>query len=77
MIPCYNEEASIPKFYEETKSVINTLRDFNNSYNTYFGVKVNLSYLIQKFEPYEHLLNILIEDPFISKEDKQFVNDFI
>lgn len=28
MIPCYNEEASIPKFYEETKSVINTLTNY-------------------------------------------------
>lgn len=28
MVPCYNEEASIPRFYEETKSVINTLPDY-------------------------------------------------
>ena len=28
MVPCYNEEASIPKFYEETKSVINTLTNY-------------------------------------------------
>lgn len=28
MVPCYNEEASIPRFYEETKSVINTLPNY-------------------------------------------------
>lgn len=28
MVPCYNEEASIPRFYEETKSVISTLPNY-------------------------------------------------
>lgn len=28
MVPCYNEEASIPRLYEETKSVINTLPNY-------------------------------------------------
>ena len=60
---------------DNKKSVINTLRDFNKLYNRYFGVRINLSYLNQPFVPYEHLLNVLIEDPYVIEEDKQFVND--
>lgn len=29
MVPCYNEEASISRFYEETKGVIDTLKNYD------------------------------------------------
>ena len=64
----------LPK-QDNKKIIIDTLRHFNNNNNRYFGVRVNLNYLIEKFEPYEHLLTVLIDDPFVKNEDKQFVKD--
>jgi len=65
----------LPK-QDNKKSVIDILRDFNKNNNRYFGVRINLNYLIGKFEPYEHLLTVLIDDPFVKNEDKQFVKDY-
>jgi len=64
----------LPK-QDNKKSVIDNLRNFNKNNNRYFGVIMNLNYLIEKFEPYEHLLTVLIDDPFVKNEDKQFVKD--
>lgn len=63
----------LPK--EDNKaSVIKSLREFNRVNNKYFGILINLNYLNKKFIPYENLLKALIEDPFVSKEDKEFLN---
>ena len=59
------------------KKIINILNEFSLNNNTYMGVYINLSYLNCKFEIYEHLLNSLINDPFVLKEDKIFINKLL
>ncbi len=58
-------------------TIIQTLKNFNSLNNTYMGVLINLNYLNRKFEIYEHLLNLLINDPFVLTEDKNFVNQLL
>ena len=62
---------------DNKSTIIQTLKNFNSLNNTYMGVFVNLSYLKGKFEIYEHLLNLLINDPFVLTEDKKFVNQLL
>ena len=62
---------------DNKSTIIQTLKNFNSLNNTYMGVFVNLSYLNRKFEIYEHLLNLLINDPFVLTEDKKFVNQLL
>ena len=55
------------------KSVIDNLKNYNKEDNTCLGTKVNLSFITSKFQVYEYLLNSLIEDPFVSNKDKDFL----
>ena len=64
----------LPKEDNKT-SIIKKLREFNYTENTYWNKKINLHYLSKKFKPYEYLLNTLIEDNFVSREDKEFVKN--
>ena len=66
----------MPKDYNKS-SIIQTLKNFNLKNNTYMGAFVNLSYLNRKFEIYEHLLNLLIKDPFVVMEDKNYINKLL
>ena len=62
---------------DNKSTIIQTLKNFNSLNNTYMGVFANLSYLNGKFEIYEHLLNLLINDPFVLMEDKKYVNQLL
>ena len=62
---------------DNKKSVIKNLKLFNNDNNRYFGQKINLRYLRKKFEPYEYLLNSLIEDNFVSDSNKEFLRNLL
>ena len=59
------------------KSIISLLRTFNNEKNTYMGVSLHLGQLIKKFIPYEYLLNELIKDKYVSKDDLIFVKELL
>ena len=50
------------------KSIINELRRYNNSEN-----QINFSFLKSNFYILENLVKILIRDPFVSNEDKEFL----
>ena len=49
-------------------------RIINKKNNKYNGEKINLSFLRNQFPIYTHLLNLLINDPFVSDDDKIFLN---
>ena len=66
----------LPKENDKS-SVINNLKKFNRPNNKYFLEKVNLNYIIKRFKPYEYLLNSLIEDNFVSSENKEFVRNLL
>ena len=62
---------------DDKKSIISSLRIFNNTNNRYMGVNLHLGHLIKKFRPYEYLLNELIKDTYVSKYDKMFVKELL
>ena len=53
--------------------IIHNLRRYNNPDNRFAGIRISLHFLLPKFKPYELLLSSLIEDPFVSAENKVFV----
>ena len=55
------------------ESIVRTLNEFNSKDNKYRNKSINLSFLNKKFEIYEHLLNLLINDTYVRKKDKIFV----
>lgn len=59
--------------YNNKKLVINKLRKYSQKNSTFYQFPLNLDFLTDRFKPYENLLNALIKDPFIEKEDKNFV----
>lgn len=50
------------------KSIIRKLRKYNNKKN-----KINLSFFKTKFNILDDLLNSLIKDSYVSKDDKEFL----
>ena len=83
----YNKEKVIKEFIyfwlfdlellpkeDNKKSIIKYLYKFNKKNNKYNGEKINLSFLRNQFPIYTHLLNLLINDPFVSDDDKIFLN---
>ena len=83
----YNKEKVIKEFIyfwlfdlellpkeDNKKSIIKYLYKFNKKNNKYHGEKINLSFLRNQFPIYTHLLNLLINDPFVSDDDKIFLN---
>ena len=86
----YNREKTIKEFIyfwlfdlellpkeDNKKSIIKKLYLYNKKSNRYYGEKINLSFLKNKFPIYTHLLNLLINDPFVSKDDKIFLNELL
>ena len=53
--------------------LIDNLKRFIRPDNKFGGETISLEYLIHRYEPYEILLVSLIEDPFVSDENKAFV----
>ena len=62
----------LPK-YDNKKKIINNLRKYSQKDSKFYEFPLNLDFLTGKFKPYENLLNELIKDPFVEKEDKKFV----
>ena len=62
---------------DDKKSIISTLRDYDDENHKYMGVSLHLGQLIKKFIPYEYLLNKLIKDRYVSNDDKQFVKELL
>ena len=84
----YNKEKVIKEFIyfwlfdlellskeDNKKSIIKFLYQYNQKRNKYHGEKINLSFLKNKFPVYTHLLNLLINDPYVSDDDKIFLNE--
>jgi hypothetical protein len=59
---------------DNKKSIIKYLYKYNRKRNKYHGENINLSFLKNKFPIYTHLLNLLINDPYVSNDDKMFLN---
>ena len=58
---------------DNKKKVINNLRKYSQKDSKFYKYPLNLDFLTGKFKPYENLLNALIKDPSVEKEDKNFV----
>ena len=56
----------------DKKSIVNALRKFNNRKHS-----VNFNFLKSKFDMLYNLINILIGDPYVSKADKNFLNQLL
>jgi hypothetical protein len=59
----------------DKKSIIDFLWHLSDKEFTYFSYKINLSYLNQKFPIFDILINKLLNDPFVYKEDKEFLTN--
>ena len=57
----------LPKNHNK-KSIIYALKKYNNKTN-----KINFSFLKSNFYMLENLINILIGDPYVSNDDKDFL----
>jgi len=53
--------------------IIDNLKRYIRPDNKFGGERITLENLIHRYEPYEMLLESLIEDPFVSAENKVFV----
>ena len=60
---------------DNKKSVINKIRDYNREDNKFCRLSMKLDYLNTKFPIYGHLLTLLINDPFVEKDDKIFLRE--
>ena len=65
----------LEKKYSDKKNIINFLKALNYKDFQYFEFKLNLNYLNKRFPIFEHLLMILINDPFVYEEDKRFIRE--
>ena len=59
---------------DNKKSIVNTLRKYARPENKFCQLPMSLTFLTDKFRPYENLLKKLIEDPFVDAEDKLFAS---
>jgi hypothetical protein len=57
--------------------IIDKLRRYNLTTNSFHGTPMHLDYLSEKNPVYEELLNRLINDLYVNIEDKEFVNKLL
>jgi len=62
---------------DKKKKVIDQLHDFLKPENEVRGRIVLINYLKKEFPIYEILLKKLLNDPYVEKEDKKFVNELL
>ena len=55
------------------KNIISTLKNYNMKNNRFCGIPMRLDFLISRFEIFERLLTLLINDPFVDNLDKEFI----
>jgi len=60
---------------DNKKQIVETLRNYNDPNNKFVALPMTLHYLRSDFPIFNLLLSLLIEDKFVSKEDKQFVKE--
>ena len=58
---------------DSKKSITEFLWYLSHKEFAYFNYKINLSYLNQKFPIFDILINKLLNDPFVYKEEKEFL----
>ena len=59
---------------DNKKSIVDTLRKYARPENTFCQLHMSLEFLIERFKPYEKLLQKLMGDPFVDADDKLFVS---
>jgi glycosyltransferase involved in cell wall biosynthesis len=59
---------------DNKKSIVDTLRKYARPENTFCQLHMSLEFLIERFKPYEKLLQKLMDDPFVDADDKLFVS---
>ena len=70
----YFDYILLPKA-DNKKSIIKTLINYNKADNTFCRLPMKIQYLIFHFKVYERLLQLLIDDPSVSEEDKKTVKE--
>ena len=56
------------------KRIIETLKNYNTDGNNFCRIPMHVCFLKNRFFIYERLLYLLINDPYVSDEDKELVN---
>ena len=72
----YFDYILLPKADNKTK-IIKTLIDYNKPNNTFCRLPMRVQFLSFHFKIYERLLQLLLDDPFVSKEDKKTVKELV
>ena len=70
----YFDYILLPKS-DNKKAIIKTISDYNRLDNTFCRLPMHVDFLLSKFDIYERLLILLIEDPFVLNEDKQIIEE--
>jgi len=70
----YFDYILLPKS-DNKKAIIKTISDYNRLDNTFCRLPMHVDFLLSKFDIYERLLILLIEDPFVLNEDKQIIKE--
>jgi glycosyltransferase involved in cell wall biosynthesis len=70
----YFDYILLPK-EDNKKSIMKTLINYNKADNTFCRLPMKIQYLIFHFKIYERLLQLLIDDPSVSEEDKKIVKE--
>jgi glycosyltransferase involved in cell wall biosynthesis len=60
---------------DNKKKIVDNLRKYNDPNNKFVILPMTLNYLQSDFPIFNHLLSLLINDEFVSKEDKIFVKE--
>ena len=62
---------------DNKKTIIKQLYLFNKKKNKYLGLNINLSFIKNNYNIYIYLLDLLINDIFVSKNDKIFIKKLL
>ena len=62
---------------DNKKSIIKTLINYNRPFNRFCGLPMRIQFLNSPFKIYERLLQLLLDDQFVSDEDKETVKNLV
>ena len=62
---------------DSKKKIIKTLVEYNMSNNTFCRLPMRIEFLKTPFDIYERLLQLLLDDPFVSEKDKNIVKELV
>ena len=63
--------------YDDKKNIIDFLKELQKKHLQYFEFILSITYLNKSFPIFNHLINCLINDPFVYPEDKQFLKELL